>query len=107
MLGLSNNISNLSFKQESELKIFNPPVYTANQFIIDLKKEEEKRLNGGVLSKTLGSPTAMYGSAVILLLGEIFCLAKIKSKKRLKFPTPELKKAFYNKILLREGNYGI
>ncbi len=103
MLGLNNNIANPNFKQKSGGKLFNPPPYSANQFITDLNKEEEKRLNGGFLSKTIGSPTAYFGGLGIILLGELACFAKVLSKKKSDFPTPELKKAFKNKIFLALG----
>ena len=103
MLGLNNNITNPNFKHKSGGKLFNPPPYSVNQFITDLNKEEEKRLNGGFLSKTIGSPTAYFGGLGIILLGELACFAKILSKKKSDFPTPELKKAFKNKV---SNNFG-
>ena len=103
MLGLNNNITNTNFKQKDDRKLFNPSPYSANQFITDLNKEEEIRLNGGFLSKTIGSPTAYFGGLGIILLGELACFAKILSKKKSGFPTPDLKKAFKNKILLALG----
>ena len=102
MIDYSNNITNPNFRQKSGGKLFNPPAYSANKFINDLNKEEEKRLNGGFGSKILGSPSAMYGSLGIILVGELACLKKIRSQKS-NFPTRELKKTFRNKILLALG----
>ena len=103
MLVCNNNTINPIFKQKAEGKPFNPPPYTANKFITDLNKGEEKRVNGGLGARTFGSPTARIGSLGIILLGELACLAKICSKKNSDIPTPELKKAFKNKILLALG----
>ena len=99
MLGLNSNISNLNFKQNSDSKPFKSPAYTANQFITDLTKQEEKRLKGGFIARNFGSPTAFYGTPIVILLGELACLGSMLYKKKTGFLSEAHKKAFKNKIL--------
>ena len=98
MLGLNCNVTNPNFKQKGAF--FKPPAYSAGQFITDLNKVEEKRLEGNFFSKTIGSPTAYWGSLGIILLGEFTCLAKIFSTKKTDLKNPKLKQSLKNKILL-------
>ena len=100
MLGLVSNISNQNFKQKSGGKFFNPPHYSADQFIIDINSVEEARLRGGFCARNVGSPTAYWGSLGIILLGELACYSKLRSVKMENFTTLKEEKAFKNKILL-------
>lgn len=100
MLGLANNITNTNFKHKSCGNLFNPPVYTANQFVKDLNSVEDSRLKGNFIARNLGSPTAYWGGLGIILLGELACFAKIRSAKKSDMTTLKLKKAFKNKMLL-------
>ena len=99
MLNFNANIYNPNFKQQKGLKIFEPEPYSAKQFIIDVKKQEDKRLNGGFFARKMGSPTAYWATLGTLLLGELACFAKIHSVKKNDFPTLELQRKFKNKIL--------
>ena len=98
MLRLNSNYSNLNFQKDGGKKVFQPPAYSANQFITDLNSQELKRLKGNFISRNIGSPTAAYGSLGIVLLGEIVCFAKKRSLEKMKFPLKKHISIYKNKI---------
>ena len=103
MTSLNCNITNVNFKQKSSGNSYNFPQYSADQFLYDSNKVEEKRLKGNFIARNFGSPTAYWGSLGIMLLGELACIAKVRSFKKSACQTPNLQKVLANKILLALG----
>lgn len=82
MLNINNNIGKINFKKNETPKYLANVQYSADQFLADSIKLEEKRVNGDFISKNLGSLTALYGGCSALLLTELICLGVVKNKKK-------------------------
>ena len=97
MLNVDNRIANINFKQNDMPKWAQNVSYSANQFLLDSRKLEEKRIQGNFFSKNLGSITGVYSGCGLILGGELVLL-KILNKAKKEGLTPELRKALNKKI---------
>lgn len=76
MVNLNNNITNINYKQNNRIQTNNPRIYSADQFIDDSKRVEDKRIQGNFFAKNFGSPTATYTGLGFILLGNLGLLIK-------------------------------
>ena len=105
MQSYNSNISVPNFMRNGKGRSSHPRKNSVEQFVTDSYNAENKRINGNFISRNFGSLTAQYGSYSIITIGELVLLATVYAKKKSKFPTPELKNAFRNKMLLMLGGF--
>lgn len=100
-MNIDNSILNLNFKEKKQAPVKGSKrIYCADQFIVDLHRQEEKRIEGDFFAKKIGSPTAFYGGSAIFLSGELALLLMSKLRAKKGFATEELKKIYNKKIKL-------
>ena len=97
MLNINNNIGKINFKQQKTPKVLSNVSYSADQFLEDAGKIEEKRIQGNFFSKNLGSITGVYSGCGLMILGEGILLGILKNKKK-KGLTPEMKLALNKQV---------
>lgn len=99
MLNVDKKIANINFKQNDKPKWAQNVSYSANQFLLDGRKLEERRVNGDFFSKNMGSITGTYGGCGLILGGELVLLNILKNANK-KGMCPDLKQVLRKKILI-------